>query len=169
MMKPTCAIAILCLSVLLLSNSSCKKEKADSEGFSAQVDGKKWDAKSTDFKQGPYEAHLTRGDSLLSITARNDNSSITIFLLNYLENKKITPGQYTLNNSNTLRGGSYYNDLTSEDYRTTPNNTGVITIKEINTESKRIIGTFFFNGQNAKTNKVVTVTDGTFNIGYVNY
>ena len=142
--------------------------------FGAKVDGILWVPKGF----GPFpasnllEARFTTPTSIL-INARNFASSPNETGFEILVSGVTGPGTYALNTNVTLpaiTGYGYYlkNRLTPQDeWLTTAEYTGTVTISRLDIANKIVAGTFQFNALSLyNTTHAIHVTDGRFDIKY---
>lgn len=167
-----------CLFLLLLT--ACNKEvdelPADTQAgvntFGAQIDGVKWIPKGF----GPFpasnllEARFTTPTSIL-INARNFASSPNETGFEILVTGVTGPGTYSLNTHVTLpstSGYGYYlkNRFTpQEEWLTSAEYTGTVTISRLDIANKIVAGTFRFNALSIyNTPHSISVTEGRFDI-----
>ncbi len=171
-------IIIGCLFLLLLT--ACNKEVGElpaatqtgANTFGAQVDGIMWVPKGF----GPFpagnllEARFTTPTSIL-INARNFASSPNETGFEILVTGVTGPGTYVMNTDVTrpsTSGYGYYlkNRFTPQDeWLTSADYTGMVTISKLDVANKIVAGTFRFNALSTyNTPHSISVTEGRFDI-----
>jgi len=172
-------IIIACFSVLLLA--SCKKDVTElpsdtqtgANTFGAKVNGELWGPQGF----GPFPANnllkatFNSFTSVLLINARNFASSPNETEFEIYLTGVTGPGTYMLN-SNTSRlstssyGYFYKNKLNPvEEWMTTADYTGSVTITKLDIANLIVSGTFQFNAiSNATPPNALNVTEGRFDI-----
>jgi len=162
-------LLFFCISLNLIL--SCKKDgltKATQNGantFSCKVDGNTYKAQlgaslSTSSPISVYNLEQA-GFVISTIDSRTGNPISTRILIQlpYLE----TTGTYPLNNYPSY--GQYeFNYSPSPRYRTNTSHTGSVKITRCDNVNQIYSGTFSFKAIDDSTGKVVTVTDGRFDV-----
>lgn len=83
-------------------------------------------------------------------------------------NKVITVGKYVLN-SKSYMVGYFYNVAQQKEFTTGNGYEGEIEIINIDRTAKKIMGKFYFNCHNTENNETLSITEGEFNIKYLEY
>jgi hypothetical protein len=172
-------ITIACLSVLLLAG--CKKEivelppatQTGANTFGAKVDGVMWGPQGF----GPFPANnllkatFNSSTGILLMNARNFSSSPNETEFEIQLSGVTGPGTYMLN-TNTPRlsassYGYYYKNRLNpvEEWITTADYTGSVTITKLDVVNLIVSGTFQFDAiSNGTPAKSLSVTEGRFDI-----
>ena len=160
LMKKNSIFLLLCLLLF-----SCSRDNlCGNPNFCAELNGKKWFPRSNDFKSSPLTARLIFGDSVFAVRASSGSERI---YLSIRDGSPITTKSYVL--SDTLSRGYFDNSIASDEYLTDATQTGLLTIREINKAQKTVAGSFYFKARNSVTGEEVEVSNGIFNLKYVEY
>lgn len=128
--------------------------------FACKVDGEIFTPKSNDFKRSAKEVEFDNNSVL--ITGRR-NIDAEFKLLNiYIKDFK-GKKTYLLDND-SISYGEYRNDY--DYYSTNINNTGKLIITNYDINKRILSGTFKFSAIDKKTNKIVKVSDGRFDLTF---
>jgi hypothetical protein len=154
---------------ILITSVSCKKSNAlKYGGFSCKVNGELWQPYTNDFKLQPTNCDITENGQTVVIKATNTNKRERFALMVSGTNKVITEGKYILN-SKSYMVGYFYNSATLKEFTTGNGYDGEIEIIKIDRSTKKITGKFYFNCHNTENNETLNITEGEFNIGYLEY
>ena len=172
-------IIIACFSVLLLA--SCKKEISElpsptqtgANTFGAKVNGQLWAPQGF----GPFpadnllDATFNSATGILMINARNFSSAPNETSFEILLANVTGPGIYQLNKttaraSNTSYGLYFKNRLNPvEEWMTTADYTGSVTISKLDVVNLIVSGTFQFEAVSTNTPPTtISITEGRFDI-----
>jgi len=153
----------------LLMGASCKKDKDDiSVDFSCKLNGTVWNPFTDDFKLREAEAHLTNNGTELFIKAINTKSREDIGFGIYTQGIPIAVGKYMLNMS-TMQYGYYSKNDFKGEFKTKTGFEGEAEIISIDKSGRKITGRFQFKCLNETTGDSVTITEGQFNLQYVDF
>ena len=147
----------LCLALACLATSSCKKDeddKLDPEGdcFTAKVDGQMFESDNVTGTLAIFD--------LITVSATSGNGPVPTFGLTLVTTDV---GTYSFAAQSDVVGLYAPDPLTSsEEFGAT---SGTLTIQEHNAASKRLRGTFSFEGTNID-GETIQVTEGFFDLGY---
>ncbi|TAG99762.1 MAG: hypothetical protein EAZ15_10650 [Sphingobacteriales bacterium] len=154
---------------ILFTSVSCKKSNAlKYGGFSCKVNGQLWEPYVDDFKLQPTECTITQEGKSIFIRATNTKKRERIVLLVSGTNKIITVGKFALNSKSGLVG-YFYNVALQKEFTTGSGYVGEIDILKIDKGTKKISGKFYFNCYKTENNETLSITDGEFNIKYLEY
>lgn len=160
---------ILLVLTPFLFGASCKDETVKPEmEFACKIDGKDWRPYSNDFKKPATECHLTQSGTDLFISSSNTRSREDIGFIVNTQGLPVQKGIYNIN-SDRYYVGFYSRNATSQNFSTGNGYEGTVEIKNINHIDRSIQGSFNFKALNPNTQEVVTITEGQFNLKYVNY
>ncbi|MDZ4807600.1 MAG: DUF6252 family protein [Bacteroidota bacterium] len=172
-------IIIACFSVLLLA--SCKKEVSElpsatqtgTNTFGAKVNGQLWAPQGF----GPFpadnllDATFNSATGMLLINARNFSSSPNETSFEILIANVTGPGTYQLNTTTSRAGSKSYalyfkNRLNPvEEWMTTADYTGSVTITKLDVVNLIVSGTFQFEAVSSNTPPTIkSITEGRFDI-----
>lgn len=135
------------------------------QSFSAKINGKVWRPSSSDFKAPAISCQIKVSFDEMSISA--SSSSESLFIIVSTDGKKIIPAKYPLNSDRYLVG--VFSKSGPIDFRTGNGYGGEIEIKSIDTLKMRISGTFYYTCFNSLLNESVKVSNGKFDIFYIQY
>jgi hypothetical protein len=174
------ALSILCLFAASFLIFSCKKKvdelppatQTGAHTFGAKVNGEMWVPQSFGMFPASNLLEARFVGNTLRIQARNFASSPTetefeIFLLN-----ATAPGTFQLNTDGSYRNPAanygYYvkrNVTPINEWQTSSQYTGTVTLTRVDTAAKIVSGTFQFNAINQYNTPVpLSVTEGRFDI-----
>lgn len=152
----------------MLMSVSCKKDKEISVAFSCKLNGNTWNPYSGDFKLREAEAHLTNNGTELFIKGLNTTSHEDIGFGIYTQGTEIVVGKYKLNMP-TVQYGYYSKNNFEGEFKTKTGFVGEAEIVSIDKSRKKITGRFYFNCFNETTNTSIAITEGEFNLQYVEF
>jgi hypothetical protein len=178
-MKTSNSIFFILILCTVFLGSSCKKDKLTKETqtgantFSCKVDGTTYIAQiqGVSFSGAkPITVSNYSGGSIpnngwfeiSTIDSRLDESvaKLISIRLGYLQSN----GKYLLGSVASNFGVYELNYSQAPNYVTNGNNTGEVNITRCDTINRIYSGTFFFTAIDANTGKVVSVTDGRFDV-----
>ncbi|TXD81051.1 hypothetical protein ESY86_19500 [Subsaximicrobium wynnwilliamsii] len=122
---------------------------------------------------------FVNGDSVLAINWEQEKNGINRNGRIALRNIEVIPNQDYILNKNTLIDGaveggfgtytfSIDNVQGGNEFRTNNNFSGVINFLKLDTENQIMSGTFEFEAEEINTGEIITVSDGRFDLTFVN-
>lgn len=151
-------IAVLFLTVSITSCSTDddnSSSSGDNAVFFAKVNGVDY---NPEFKTAFLTVSL--GNILVS-GQMADGEAIQLFIPSSL-----APGTYPFAQEDTISAQAFYQETDADALDGAFGTSGSLTITTLNTDTKKISGTFSFSGTVTNTGEVITVTEGQFDLNW---
>lgn len=167
-MKPI--TQLIYAAALLCCMAGCTKKDplpdATQQGlntFGCNIDGVAWIPTGTSGPGGtkPVSAGL-RQDGTFRIYAGSPEYLLVMNVPNVTTNKT---GEYNLGNL-TDNFGNFFTKATNIDYLTDKSNLGKVVITKMDTTKRIVSGTFYFKAKDVKSDKVIDISNGRFDVSY---